>query len=93
MDEWTPAIIATREHTLKFHRIDPGGVTRFAGKKIRVKPIDDVDQDIARRSRTDLGCKGRMLWVHPDDAVLWESMFKDEGLVRVVVCECQILTD
>jgi|SRR5712664_1474315 len=90
--DWTPAIIAMHEHALKFHKTDPGQVTRFAGEKVRVRLNDDADAAWRAERHLFMGCVARGLEVHPDDAMrLWPDLA--ENNTNVTICECVLLMD
>jgi hypothetical protein len=90
--EWTPAIIAPSCHVLKFHVTDAGSVSKFAGQRIRVRPCRIAQSQVAIDAFELLGCTGRHLRVHPEDAVkFWPEIIEDGD--DVTVCECNLLLD
>ena len=99
--DWQPAVIASKEHVLRFHTIDPGAVSKFgpqygetwlaAPQLIRIRLSKDVKESIAAEHRLYLGCRAdRFFEVHPKDARrLWPELDTD----NVGLCEHQIMTD
>jgi hypothetical protein len=92
MSDWTPAIIATHEHVLKFHKNEPRQVTKFAGTKIRVQESDEARRQMDVLRKSQLGCPGYSVRVHPDDAArLWPT-FVENG-ENLTLCTCVLLMD
>lgn len=89
--EWYPAIIATRKHLEELHTTVPDqSSTDFAGERIRVRPHDDADRELAKE-KLFRGCKGKLLEVHPEDAErLWPDLNEYH---RLAICTCAVLTD
>lgn len=89
--EWYPAIIANKEHILKFHTIDGGRVSSMAGQRVRVRPSTEAQQEMEQKKLQSMGCHGRHLEVHPEDAErLWPDLVPE---FKISICDCQILTD
>ncbi len=90
--DWQPAVIAPRSHVEKLHKIDPGAVSQYAGQTIRVRKNDDAQKKVGELVRRELGCTGRMVEVHREDAErLWPRELEEAD--NVCICTCAILTD
>jgi hypothetical protein len=90
-DTWQPAVIADSAYTLRSHTTDPGQVTRFAGQRIRVRLSDEPGKQVGTAARLWLGCNGRHLEVHPEDAQrLWPDIAEE---ANVTVCDCELWLD
>lgn len=90
--DWQPARIATREHILKSHTIDPGEVSKFAGEIVRVRRVESTPEFEAMmlQKLMHLGCTGEGFEVHRDDVRrLWPEMIA----VNVSLCDCELLMD
>jgi hypothetical protein len=88
-ENWQPAVIAPSEYVLKFHKVDPRAVTRYAGQVVRIRRNEDAD-NYSRASRwLMLGCRGEGLELHAEDA---KRLFPDIE-ERVTLCTCYLLMD
>lgn len=91
-DDWQPAIIASHEHTLLSHTRDPGYVSCFAGRKVRVRRNPACASNVQSWAKALLGCTGEHFQVHDDDAAaLWPDILERGS--GVTICSCQLLMD
>lgn len=86
---WQPAVIASTEHALKFHKLDPKAVTRHAGEILRVRKNKDADKALRADRYLLLGCRGEGLELHPEDAA---RLFPEIDC-NVSLCTCYLLMD
>lgn len=92
--DWQPARIATHEHVLKSHTIDPGEVSKFAGEIVRVRRVESTPafEAMMLQKFVHLGCTGEGFEVHHEDVQrLWPEIA--EQLVNVSLCDCELLMD
>ncbi len=91
-NDWQPAIIAPKEHIAMLHTKDGSDVWKHAGKRIRVRPTNELDKALVEEGfRLEYGCSGELIEVHPKDAIeLWPSFFTG---VRIGICTCAVFLD